>query len=162
MGTTFFLMSIVPLMLLIILTGPSTGLPADITTTSSIVARSLHLEVPSWNYESLCKPRKGQCQLGTYTTKNSNKAELSWFNPTCRKVAYNGKTQTEQLVFLNTDDTDPYLYPVVARFEDPGSYLDVPYFMYGEKAYSKYRNEVGGWFGPDSDGEFFSLLWFDC
>lgn len=52
MGTTFFLMSIIPIMLLIILAHPATGLPADITTSSGNIARSI-LGAQSWNYESL-------------------------------------------------------------------------------------------------------------
>ena len=50
MGTTFFLMCIIPIMLLMILAHPATGLPAVITTTSGNVARSVQLGAQSWNF----------------------------------------------------------------------------------------------------------------
>lgn len=162
MGTTFFLMSMIPIMLLMVLAHPATGLASNITTTSGNVARSIQLEAQSWNYENLCEARKGQCQLGTYASINSSTVELSWFDPECRKVAYNGQAPKEQIVILISNDTTSATHPLLTKFQDPGNYLEPPVLMYGDRAYSMYNNEVGGWFGPGLGGEFFSLLWFDC
>lgn len=154
-------MSIIPIMLLIVLAHPATGLPAVIASSGN-VARSIQLEAQSWVYESLCEPRKGQCQLGTYVSINSNTVDLSWFDPECRKVAYNGKASKEQIVILISNETIPAPHPLLIKFQDPGNYMEPPILMHGDRAYSKYNNEAGGWFGPDLGGEFFSLLWFDC
>jgi hypothetical protein len=162
MGTTFFLMSIIPIMLLMVLAHPATGLPAVITTTSGNVARSIQPDAQPWNYGSLCEPRNNQCQLGTYASKNINTVELSWFDPQCRKVAYNSEAPKEQIVILTSNDTTSAPHPLLIKFQDPGNYLEPPILMHGDRAYSNYNNGIGGWFGPGLSDEFFSLLWFDC
>lgn len=162
MASTFFFISIIPIGILIIMTSPGAGLPEENLTTG-LVARSLQLEEQPWNYESLCQPRKGQCQLGTYTTKNINYAEISWYDEDCRKLADGALIPVEEMLVLrNSVDLDRYPHPLLVKSQDSGNYLDVPYIKYGNKMYSQYHNTVDRWFGPDANDEHFSLLWFDC
>ncbi|KAE9372874.1 hypothetical protein N431DRAFT_558567 [Stipitochalara longipes BDJ] len=165
-ASTFVLISIIPIMLIDILTSSGVGIPD--AQVAPIIARSLQLETASWNYDNLCQPRKGQCQLGTYTTRNSKTMDLSWFDEDCRKVDYVAACQDlackdATIVLTSVNDSDSsYPDPVRVQFRDPGNYLDVPTIMHGGAIYSQDENEVGSWFGPESDIEHFSLLRFDC
>ncbi|PMD32334.1 hypothetical protein L207DRAFT_518719 [Hyaloscypha variabilis F] len=88
-ASTFVLISIIPIMLIDVITSPAVALPStEVSPTAPIIARSFQLDTPSWNYDSLCSPRKGQCQLGTYTTRNVKMMDLVWFDEECKKVDY--------------------------------------------------------------------------
>ena len=90
--STLALISTIPLCLLLVTTSVA-GLPTE-DPTSDLFDRSLPLETQSWNYESTCQPRKGQCQVGTYTTQDTvtqnNTATLSLFDQTCKKIGNKG------------------------------------------------------------------------
>jgi hypothetical protein len=168
-ASTFVLISIIPIMLIDVITSPAVALPStEVSPTAPIITRSYQLDTPSWNYDNLCSPRKGQCQLGTYTTRNVKTMDIVWFDEDCKKVDYVAACQDlackDPMVVLTgiNDSESEYPDPVIVQFQDPENYLDVPSIMYGGAAYSQDKNEVGSWFGPDSDLEFFSLLWFDC
>ena len=94
--------------------------------------------------------------------------EMVWFDQECKKVDFVAACQDlacvgETIVLSGVNGSQKaYLDPVLVQFREEGNDLDVPTVMYRGVAYSKSRNEVGSWFGPDSDVEFFSLLWFDC
>jgi len=94
--------------------------------------------------------------------------DLVWFDQECKKVDHVAACQdlacVGSTVVLSAVDTSESAYPdpVLVQFRDPENWLDVPTIMYRGAAYSQAKNEVGSSFGPGSDIEFFSLLWFDC
>jgi hypothetical protein len=180
MATTFVLISIIPILLIDLLPSPEVALPLSITSSDSgIVHRSFPLDSRSgnstWNYAKLCEPRQGQCQFGTYSTKNypSNRT-LLWLDEGCEEMqfkAYCPLCPEETTWALDTallpgsvSSPDPPFFPfqLLVKFPHPDNFADIPSIIYYDGESSRHGTMVGSWYSPDSDLEFFSLLWFDC
>jgi hypothetical protein len=156
------LISTTPLCLLLVTTSVA-GLPTE-NPTPDLIGRSLPLETRSWNYESTCQPRKGQCQVGTYTTQDTvtqnNTATLSLFDQTCKKIG--NKDQAPRQTNFAFDSQLPFV--VIVQFDQEDDWSNIPSLWYTGKHYpsTAYRADRG-WYGPDGKrDQYFSLIWFDC
>jgi hypothetical protein len=178
--TTFVLISIIPIMLIDLLPSPEVALPLSNTSSDSdIVHRSFPLDSRSgnstWNYAKLCEPREGKCQFGTYSTKHhpSNRT-LLWLDEGCEKrhfKAYCPRCPEKRTWVLDTAQlhgsvsspgTPFFPFQLLVKFANPDNFTDIPSIIYYDEESSRHGKMVGSWYRPDSDLEFFSLLWFDC
>lgn len=157
--STFALISIIPLCLLLIMTSVA-ALPTE-DPTPNLVGR-LQTEDPSkWNTTSLCSPHKGQCQLGTYTTAGNKKtAALTLFDPKCIIIGSNDQASRKSKFAFDSELS----YVVDVEWDDFGGWTAYPNIGYkGELWVSDDENNWGkGWFGPNDLNEYFFLLGFNC
>jgi hypothetical protein len=180
MATTFVLISIIPILLIDLLPSREVGLPLSNTSSDpNIVHRSFPLDSRSgnstWNYAKLYEPREGKCQFGTYSTKHHPSSRtLLWLDEGCEEMhfkAYCPRCPEENMWILDTAllpgsvsslDTPIFPFQLLVKFPHPDNFTDIPSIIYYDEEASRHGKMVGSWYSPDSDLEFFSLLWFDC